>query len=125
MAEHVALKKILGTEQRGCLHHAEGHAGRALAGDPRREGSEVGGGAKAAANSSAAGCMIRFGAAVREAGISLPLIGRTPLASSTTRRYTATWTTFLRGAPLRYSLVATTKDRLEARSTAREVVISA
>jgi hypothetical protein len=69
--------------------------------------------------------MIRFGATVREAGISLPLIGRTPLASSTTRRYTATWTTFLRGAPLRYSLVATTKDRLEARSTAREVVISA
>ncbi len=76
-------------EQRGWPHHAEGHDGRASAGDPRREGSEVGGGAKAAANSSAAGCMIRLGATVREAARSLPLIGRTPLASSKSRRDTA------------------------------------
>jgi len=55
------------SEQRGWLHHAEGHARRASAGDPRREGPEVGGGAKAAADSSAAGCVIRFGATVREA----------------------------------------------------------
>ena len=42
-------------EQRGWLHHAEGHARRASGRDPRREGSEVGGGAQTAANSSAAG----------------------------------------------------------------------
>ena len=30
--------------ERGWLHHPEGHARRAAAGDPRREGSEVGGG---------------------------------------------------------------------------------
>src|SRR5258707_12295549 len=39
-------------EQRGWLYHAEGHARRASAGDPRREGPEVGSGAKAAADSS-------------------------------------------------------------------------
>lgn len=38
-------------EQRGLLHHPERHARRASARDPRREGSEVGGGAKTAAGS--------------------------------------------------------------------------
>jgi len=53
-------------EQRGWLRHAQGHDRRASAEDPGGEGSEVGGGAKAAAASSAAGCVIRFGATVRE-----------------------------------------------------------
>ena len=57
-------------EQRGWLHHAKGHARRAPAGDPRRAGSEAGGGAKTAADSSAAVCVIRFGANVREAHVS-------------------------------------------------------
>src|SRR5258706_7607521 len=46
----------------GVARHAKGHARRASAGDPSREGSEVGGGAKTAAGSPAAGCVIRFGA---------------------------------------------------------------
>src|SRR5690242_17359034 len=54
------------SEQRGWLHHTEGHARGASAGDSRRAGPEVGGGAKAAADSSVAGCMIRLGATVRE-----------------------------------------------------------
>src|SRR3954447_19854315 len=54
------------SEQRGWLHHAKGHARRASAGDPCREGPEVGG-AKAAADWSAAGCVIAFGATLREA----------------------------------------------------------
>ena len=41
-------------EQRHRLHHAEGHAGRASAGDPRRARPEVGGGAETAADSSPA-----------------------------------------------------------------------
>ena len=83
MAEHVALKKILGTEQRGCLHHAEGHAGRASAGDPRREGPEVGSGAKAAADSPAAGCVIRSGATVREPHISgVSVVGQFDFSAS-------------------------------------------
>jgi transposase InsO family protein len=48
-------------EQRGWLHHTEGRASRASGGDPRREGSEVGGGAKTASDSSAAGCVKRPG----------------------------------------------------------------
>src|SRR5439155_25067519 len=48
-------------EQRGWLHHAEGHARRASAGDPRREGSEVGGSTKTASDSSAAGRVICLG----------------------------------------------------------------
>jgi hypothetical protein len=39
------------------LHHAEGHARRASAGDSRREGSEAGGGPKTAPGSSAASCV--------------------------------------------------------------------
>ncbi|MBI4164827.1 MAG: DUF3592 domain-containing protein [Acidobacteria bacterium] len=39
------------------LHHAEGHPRRASAGDPCRAGSEAGGGAKTAADSSPAGCV--------------------------------------------------------------------
>jgi hypothetical protein len=54
-------------EQRGWVHHPAGHARWASTGDPRREGPEVGGGAKAAADSSAAGCVIGFGATVRDA----------------------------------------------------------
>jgi transposase InsO family protein len=42
-------------EQCHWLHHAEGHARRPLAGDPRRARSEAGGGTKTAADSSAAG----------------------------------------------------------------------
>jgi hypothetical protein len=53
-------------EQRHGLHLAEGHAGGAAAGNPRGARPEVGGGAKAAANSSAAGRVIRFGSTVRE-----------------------------------------------------------
>jgi hypothetical protein len=44
-------------EQRHRLHHAKRHARRTSGGDPRREGSEVGGGAKTAPDSSAAGCV--------------------------------------------------------------------
>src|SRR5437868_1460806 len=39
---------------------------QAAAGDPRQERSKVGGGAKAAASSPAAGCVIRFGTTLRE-----------------------------------------------------------
>ena len=42
-------------EQRHRLHHAEGHARRASAGDSGRAGSEAGGGAETAADSSPAG----------------------------------------------------------------------
>jgi hypothetical protein len=41
----------------GRLRHAEGCAGGAAAGDPGHEGSGVGGGAKTAAASPAAGCV--------------------------------------------------------------------
>lgn len=44
-------------EQRHRLDHAKRHARRASGGDLRREGSEVGGGAKTASDSSAAGCV--------------------------------------------------------------------
>jgi transposase InsO family protein len=44
-------------EQCHRLHHAEGHARRASAGDPCGEGSEAGGGAKTAADSPAPGCV--------------------------------------------------------------------
>jgi len=44
-------------EQCHGLHHSEGHARRASARDSCRAGSEVGGGAKAAADSSPAGCV--------------------------------------------------------------------
>lgn len=47
------------------LRHPEGHARWASEADPRREGSEVGGGAKTAAGSPAAGCVTRFGATLR------------------------------------------------------------
>ena len=43
------------------------------------------GSTKTAAGSPAARCVIRFEATVREAYMSFPLIGRTPLASSTSR----------------------------------------
>src|ERR1035441_7128246 len=54
-------------EQRHRLHHAKGHARRASAGDPCREESEVGGGAKTASDSSAAGCV-----KTEEASLRLP-----------------------------------------------------
>ena len=53
-------------EQRDWLHHAEGHARRASAGDPRRAGSEAGGGAKTAADSSPAGRLRSKGAHLRQ-----------------------------------------------------------
>lgn len=61
-------------EQRRRLHHAKGHARRAPAGDPRREGSEVGRGAKTVTDSSAA-IRVKDGD-LREAG------GRNTIASS-------------------------------------------
>jgi len=52
-------------------------------GDPRREEPEVGGSAKAGADSSAAGCVIGFRGTVRDAHTSFPSLGRTSPASST------------------------------------------
>ena len=54
--------------QRDWLHHAEGHARRASAGDPRGAGPEVGGGAKTAADSSAAGRLTHRSRSVRRGG---------------------------------------------------------
>jgi len=45
-------------KQRGWLHHPEGHARRASAGDPRGARPEVGGGPETAADSSRASCLM-------------------------------------------------------------------